>query len=242
MWKKVIWSDESRFTVWSTTKSTRVWRQPEEKYIKECMVPTVKHGGIGVMVWGWFQYDRIGPLVIVQGNLNADGYIGILRDHLIPFLQDFLGEKDAPIFKDNNAAIHWSSKVGEEKQSQGIQSLPWVAQSPDLNPIEHLWDELERRIRGRGSNIKNIKDLKNLLIDEWNGIQLPVVRNLVESMLHRISAVIETKGLPTNINDSMSFKFIYLLQLVNTSNIFNFQMNLLKGGEVTMKNVKSAET
>jgi hypothetical protein len=77
------------------------------------MVPTVKHGGIGVMVWGWFQYDRIGPLVIVEGNLNANGYIGILRDHLIPFLPDFLDEKNAPIFQDDNAAIHRSSKVGE---------------------------------------------------------------------------------------------------------------------------------
>jgi transposase len=135
--------------------------------------------------------------VIVEGNLNADGYIGILRDHLIPFLPDFLDEKDAPIFQDDNAAIHRSSKVREWKQSQGIQSLPWVAQSPDLNPIEHLWDELERSIRGRGSNIKNIKDLNNSLIEEWNGIQLPVVRNLVESMRHRISAVIKSKGLPT---------------------------------------------
>ena len=54
--KKVIWSDESQFTLFQSDDRTRVWRLTKEKYDVNCVVPTVKHGGGGVMVWGCFTW------------------------------------------------------------------------------------------------------------------------------------------------------------------------------------------
>ncbi len=66
-WKKVIWSDESRFTLFQNDGKVHVWRLPKEKYDVNCLVPTVKHGGGGVMMWGCFSWYGMGPLVRIDG-------------------------------------------------------------------------------------------------------------------------------------------------------------------------------
>ena len=76
----------------------------------------------------------------------------------------------------------------------------WPSQSPDLNPIEHLWSELDRRIRNRSPLAKNLKELETALQEEWRKISNTVLMNLIESMPRRIEACIANNGWPTNIN------------------------------------------
>ena len=73
----------------------------------------------------------------------------------------------------------------------------WPSQSPDLNPIEHLWSELERRIRRCPKNLKNIIKLESALQEEWSKISKDVLTKLIESMPRRIEAAIENDGWPT---------------------------------------------
>ena len=53
-WKRVLWSDESRFTIWQSDGQIWIWRMPGEHYLPECIVLTVKFGGGGILVWGFF--------------------------------------------------------------------------------------------------------------------------------------------------------------------------------------------
>ena len=76
-----------------------------------------------------------------------------------------------------------------------ISSLPWPAQSPDLNPIEHLWDHLGRKLHEHKPIPRNKRELSSVL-EEWVKIEKSVLENLVNSMPRRIKAVIDSGGNP----------------------------------------------
>jgi len=55
------------FTLFQNDGKVHVWHLPKEKYDVNCLVPIVKHGGGGVMMWGCFSWQGMGPLVRIDG-------------------------------------------------------------------------------------------------------------------------------------------------------------------------------
>jgi hypothetical protein len=87
-WKRVIWSDESCYTMWRSNGRVWVWRMPGEQYLSACLVPTVKFGGGGIRVRGCFTWNGLGPLVILHGNLNTEGYKDILAHCVLSTVEE----------------------------------------------------------------------------------------------------------------------------------------------------------
>jgi len=195
-WSDIIWSDESKFELFRGDGRRWVWRRPHEKYDVKCLIPTTKSGQDGVMVWGCFTKHGLGPLVRLDGKITAKKYITVLQNHLIPYMNT-LENKENVKFQEDNAPIHTARIAKKWKDENNVISLPWPAQSPDMNPIEHLWDELERRIRSCKPLPKSKEDLWQMLQKEWYNIDANVYQNLVDSMPRRIAAVMQSKGNPT---------------------------------------------
>ena len=130
------------------------------------------------MVWGGIMGRRKTNLIVVQGDINAQGYINqILQPEAVPFLQRPRVARICRQFLNRN----------------NVNVLPWPAVSPDMNPIEHIWDYLVRKVRARG-NVHNLRDLENALIQEWNNIPNVVIRRYVRSMRGRLAACINSRG------------------------------------------------
>ena len=72
--------------------------------------------------------------------------------------------------------------------------MEWPAQSPDLNPIEHLWEHLKRQLRKYSEPPKGVWELWERTKEEWEKITPEVCQNLIESMPRRVEAVIKAKG------------------------------------------------
>ena len=93
----------------------------------------------------------------------------------------------------NNARPHVARLCRHFLNRNNVSVLPWPAVSPDMNPIEHIWDYLGRKVRARG-NLHNLRDLENAVIQEWNNIPNVVIRRYVRSMRGRLAACINSRG------------------------------------------------
>ncbi|GFW84881.1 transposable element Tc1 transposase [Trichonephila clavipes] len=95
---------------------------------------------------------------------------------------------------DDNAWPHWTLAVEELLESENITRMDWPAYSPDLNPIEHMWDALGRRIAARLHHPENTQQLKQMLIEEWVHLPQEMLHQLVLSMRRRCEATIAVRG------------------------------------------------
>lgn len=197
-WKKVMWSDESRFQLHHADGRVRIWRKQHESMDPTCIATTLQAGGGNVMVWGMFSWYGMGPLIRVDKRLNAQGYLSIIADQVHPIMLMMYPATDG-VFQHDNAPSHRAGIVDRwfEEHDSDFSVLSWPAQSPDLNPIENLWDEVERGIRKLNPLPSNLKELEDAVQRIWSQVPHTTYQHLIESMPRRMCAVIKAKGGPT---------------------------------------------
>lgn len=194
-WEKVLFSDESKFCIFGIKGRKLVWRKQGTAFDKQNLVPTVKHGGGGVMVWGCMAANGVGRLTFIDSTLDHMGYINILKENLKQSAQD-LNLGDDFWFQQDNDPKHTAHNVKLWLLYNIKNQLRSPPQSPDLNPIEHLWDLLERKIRQHHITSKEM--LKRVIVTEWNIISSEETSKLVHSMSKRLTEVLRRKGYPTS--------------------------------------------
>ena len=142
------------------------------------------------MVWGAITSTGRSQLVQVQGCLNAQHYVhNILQPHALPLLA-------APraVFQQDNARPHTARLTTNFLAANNVNTLPWPSLSPDLNPIEHVWEELGRTLRTRVNAPVNCEQLWQTSQQEWTNLPQQTIARLIASMPRRCRAVIDSRG------------------------------------------------
>ena len=110
---------------------------------------------------------RARPICSSQGK--STDYSGILDDSGLPTLRHQFGEGPF-LFQHFNAPVHKARSIQKWFVEIGLEELDWLAQSPDLNSIKHLWDEFEHSLRPRPNRPTSVPDLTNALVAEWKQV------------------------------------------------------------------------
>ncbi len=154
-----------------------VCRQPGEEYKDKCVLPTVKHSGGNVIVWGYKRAAVTGKLQFIEGTMNANMYFDILKQSMIPSLRR-LGRR--AVFQQDND--HCLAKEAEGKGDGLVKHVS--------RPKPH-WASVGQVEECKAFNIHQLRDV---VMEEWKRTPVATCEALVNFMPKRIKAVLENNG------------------------------------------------
>lgn len=193
-WKRVIYSDETKINFVNSDGQEYVWVNKGAPFTQAEAKPKEKYGGGGFMVWGCMSWDGVGRLVEVEGAMDSVQYCQILEEGLLPCMEENTLDASQLKLQSDNDSKHNSKYTQKWLTEHGIVEIKWPPNSPDLNPIEHLWFILKRRLNKWVEQPKGVHELWERLEKAWADIKEEEVRKLIESMPRRMAAVIKAKG------------------------------------------------
>lgn len=146
------------------------------------------------MVWGYMTWHGVEYAQVIEGNMNSKQYTYILESCLANSLETWGMSKGDVIFQQDNDPKHTSKTTRQWLQQQDYTVMERSAQSPDLNPIEHLWSHLKRELdKYEGSPTSRAASISRTL-DVWAAIADSTCQILIASMPRRCAAVVASKG------------------------------------------------
>jgi transposase len=189
-WATVLFSDETHFYLGHQSREY-VQRPPghalDPKYTRK---ENERLQG-KVSLWGCICAGGLGHAELYVDSLNAHRYQTILGLNLVSSAHQFW-PRGQWWFQQDGASQHTAGTSRDWFHNHGIDLIDWPAWSPDLNPIEELWNDLKRRVYGR--NPKSMDELERCITEEWAATDLAFIARICRNMPHRLQRVIENNG------------------------------------------------
>ncbi|GFW73764.1 transposable element Tc1 transposase [Trichonephila clavipes] len=170
-----------------------IWRDRGSINSPAFVHESVRFGGGGVLVYGVISIDGRTDLYIIRdGPLTAHRYRDEILRPIVVLYAATIG--DGFILMDDNCRPHRANLVEDFLFEEGIVRMEWPAYSPDMNPIEHVWNALGRRVAGRKPPPQTLQGLERSLLEEWDRILQLVINSLIDSMPQRCSTLLAVRG------------------------------------------------
>ncbi len=185
-----VWSDESKFDILVGNHRRRVLRAKKEGYLPACYQRSVQKPA-SLMVWGCISAYGMGSLHVLEGTMNAERYINVLEQHMLPSRRHLFQGRPC-VFQQDNAKPHTAAITTAWLRSRRVRVLNWPACSPDLSPIENIWRTIKLKIRQRRP--RTLQQLETYIRQAWDQIPTPKLQKLITLMLRRLQTVLTRRG------------------------------------------------
>jgi len=193
-WDKILWSDETKIELFGVNSKKYVWRKKNTAFDPKHTIPTVKHGGGSIMLWGCFSSSGTGQLVKINGIMDGAVYRNILGQNLMKSARQLKMSRHF-VFQQDNDPKHRAKATQEWLKAAKIKVLDWPSQSPDINLIENMWQKLKIAVHKRSPS--NLQELESICQEEWAKIPQSYCEKLVRGYPDRLKALIDAKGAAT---------------------------------------------
>ncbi|ROL47475.1 Transposable element Tcb2 transposase [Anabarilius grahami] len=177
LWRGVLFTDESWFSLYRADGRQRVWRRVGERIADASFVDQVALVAEGLWYGQAYVMDNEHRCILLMAQRYCDE---ILRPIVEPFIHDH-----HLMLQHDNAWPHVARICTQFLEAENIPFLAWPAYSPDMSPIEHVWAALDRRIRQRVPVPAHIQQLPTAIEKEWINIPQATIKNLINSMRRR---------------------------------------------------------
>lgn len=195
-WSKVIFSDESKVCRDGSDGRRYVWKDRGQQIEgnERLTYGRRQFGGGSVMIWSCMGAHGVGLAVRLYGSVTSELYIQVMQEDLLNSVEKCVGDEEHWIFQQDNATIHKSRATKEWFASNNVNLLDdWPPNSPDLNPIEHMWSQV-KKIVYRKDPFESLDCLWECFCQEWNNTTTESCQTLIKSMPDRIKSVLKSKG------------------------------------------------
>jgi transposase len=197
-WKSVLWTDET----WTNGgRHTKTWvtRKKGEELDPTCILDKVQRRG-GWLFWGCFHGTTKGPTLIWEkdwGTISGESY----RQKIIPLIGGWITlrqrEGEELILMQDSAPGHAAQETLDDLEERGILVIGWPAYSPDLNPIETVWNWMKDWIQNYRGEISGYDAIREALNSAWDALPEDFLEKLIQEMPARCQAVIDANGMHT---------------------------------------------
>jgi hypothetical protein len=192
-WKRVLFGDETYICLGA---HGQVWVQrPEDTaYLSQYVAQGHVSFAPKIGIWGCFTSQGVNALRIFEDNMDTRLYTDTMQQYMKPCALR-LWPNSEWFYLHDNASYHGSYRSCQWFHNKGINLIELPPFSPDLNPIENLWNHLKQRIEKRRA--QNMSELTEIISDEWEKTDQLFCSNLVDSMRDRMRAVVNAEGFKT---------------------------------------------
>jgi hypothetical protein len=189
--KSIFWTDEFTVQSWPNGEIVFDWAPKDSEQRTDLVSARIQNGGVRVMFWASMTWHSYGPLIAVEGSQNQTTYKQLLMEQVLP---EFAASNVDLVFQHDNAPCHTARSIKAFLEERNMQCLNWPPQSPDLSPIEWMWNVIKMKLKAMNPRPRTKEAIIEAVYFIWTNLDPEIGKKVCMTFRKRMQECINKNG------------------------------------------------